>query len=96
MVTWSAGKRGCSAGKRGRLWIPDRCGGLVGADSLYSLIVVFGFLSIMDDPIETEVESERFDEERAYRHVSAKKLSCETWETSEACISINIFVFNLY
>ncbi|EYC30514.1 hypothetical protein Y032_0005g2690 [Ancylostoma ceylanicum] len=35
MVTWSAGKRGCSAGNRGRLWIADRCGGLVGADSLY-------------------------------------------------------------
>ncbi|EYC46170.1 hypothetical protein Y032_0405g865 [Ancylostoma ceylanicum] len=28
MVTWSAGKRGC-------LWIPGRCGGLVRADSLY-------------------------------------------------------------
>ncbi|EYC42523.1 hypothetical protein Y032_0528g2979 [Ancylostoma ceylanicum] len=35
MVTWIAGKRGCSAGNRGRLWIADRCGGLVGADSLY-------------------------------------------------------------
>ncbi|EYB93436.1 hypothetical protein Y032_0182g891 [Ancylostoma ceylanicum] len=35
MMTWSAGKRGCSADNRGRLWIADRSGGLVGADSLY-------------------------------------------------------------
>ncbi|EYC31795.1 hypothetical protein Y032_0003g1243 [Ancylostoma ceylanicum] len=31
MVTWSAGNRGL-------LWIADRCGGLVGADSLYTRI----------------------------------------------------------
>ncbi|EYC35012.1 hypothetical protein Y032_1194g3746 [Ancylostoma ceylanicum] len=34
-MTWSAGKRGRSGGKRGRLWISNRDGGFVGADASY-------------------------------------------------------------